>query len=123
VARWSRAQWPNLPLYLGGFSFGAAVALSVAAELALSGLVTVSPALKRVGAARLPDCPWLLVQGDKDEIVDAQEVLAWARALPTPPTLAVLAGVGHFFHSRLRELDEVVAEFFASHFVGDESVE
>jgi uncharacterized protein len=121
VARWSRTQWPDLPLYLGGFSFGAAVALSVAAELALSGLVTVAPAVKRVGAGfRLPECPWLLVQGDKDEIVDAQEVLAWARGLPTPPTLAVLAGVGHFFHSRLRELDKAVAEFFAPHFVGDE---
>ena len=122
VARWSRSQWPDLPLYLGGFSFGASVALAVAADLEPRGLVTVAPALSRIDADfRRPECPWLLVQGDSDDIVDPRAVLAWARALPAPPTLAVLAGVGHFFHSRLGELQEQVAAFFAPHFAGNAS--
>jgi alpha/beta superfamily hydrolase len=123
VARWSRTQWPDLPLYLGGFSFGAAVALSAAAELMPSGLVTVAPPPKRIGARfTQPTCPWLLVQGDKDDVVSSDEVLAWARALPRPPTLAVLADGGHFFHGRLRELAAAVAAFFAPQFARDESV-
>jgi alpha/beta superfamily hydrolase len=123
VARWSRTQWPDLPLYLGGFSFGAAVALSAAAELTPSGIVTVAPPPKRIGARFTPPtCPWLLVQGDKDDVVSSDEVLAWARALPRPPTLAVLADVGHFFHGRLRELAEEVAAFFAPQFTPDENV-
>ena len=84
------------------FPLARAVALAVAADLEPRGLVTVAPALSRIDADfRRPECPWLLVQGDSDDIVDSRAVLAWARALPAPPTLAVLAGVGHFFHSRL----------------------
>jgi alpha/beta superfamily hydrolase len=122
VARWSCAQWPNLRLYLGGFSFGGAVALAAAENLKPHGLVTVAPALSRIAADfRRPECPWLLVQGDEDDIVDSRAVIAWASALPAPPTLAVLVGVGHFFHGRLPELEEQVAAFFAPHFADNAS--
>ena len=48
VARWSCAQWPDLRLYLGGFSFGAAVALAACGEPEPRGLVTVAPALSEL---------------------------------------------------------------------------
>ena len=37
VIDWSRARWPGLRVYLGGFSFGAAMALGVAARAAPRG--------------------------------------------------------------------------------------
>lgn len=117
AARWCRERWPGLGLYLGGFSFGGAVALTAAAELGPNGLVTVAPAVARLPAdLALPRCPWLLVHGRADDVVPAPPVEAWAQSLPAPPKLVLLDGVGHFFHGRLRVLADVVTEFFAHDF-------
>jgi alpha/beta superfamily hydrolase len=117
TVRWARARWPGLPLYLSGFSFGAAVALGVAAAAEPRGLVTVAPPIGRLPwDFAAPRCPWLLVHGAADDVVPAAPVIAWARALPAPPELLVLDGVGHFFHGQLRALEEAVIRFFAADF-------
>jgi alpha/beta superfamily hydrolase len=76
-------------------------------------LISVAPPVSRPEAAELPTpaCPWLIVQGDADGIVDCREVAAFAaRSLP-PPRLRILPGVDHFFHGRLHELHDAVIEF------------
>jgi alpha/beta superfamily hydrolase len=60
---------------------------------------------------QVPRCPWLIVQGDNDELVNAQEVEAWAQSLEPRPELAVLSGVDHFFHGRLNDLRDVVVRW------------
>ena len=50
VVAWCRARWPDRRLYLGGFSFGAAVAAAIAARVAPAGLVTVAPPVDRLPA-------------------------------------------------------------------------
>ncbi|HEX7965622.1 MAG TPA: alpha/beta fold hydrolase [Gammaproteobacteria bacterium] len=111
---WLMARHPGLPLWLGGFSFGSYVALRAQSQRPVERLVTVAPAVERfdTAAIEVPQCPWLLVQGDADEVVSPQAVLAWARALVHPPKLAVMAGAGHFFHGRLNELRELVVNSF-----------
>jgi hypothetical protein len=117
VVRLACTEWPNRPLYLGGFSFGGAIALAVADSARPRGLVTVAPAIARLPSGYAPpDCRWLLVQGDCDDVIDPEEVLAWARALARPPEVAVLHGVGHFFHGQLAALQARVGEFFAADF-------
>jgi alpha/beta superfamily hydrolase len=59
----------------------------------------------------VPDCPWLIVQGAVDELVDPASVEQWAAALDPAPTVQMLPGVGHFFHGRLRELATLVVDF------------
>ena len=112
---WIAARHPGLPLWLGGFSFGAYVALRVQSERPLGRLVTVAPAVERFdrGSILEPTCPWLLVQGDADEVVAPQAVLEWANALARPPRIAVLPGAGHFFHGRLNDLREAVIQGFS----------
>jgi uncharacterized protein len=113
VVNWCRERWPNRPLYLGGFSFGAAVAASIAARVAPAGLVTVAPPLDRLRAGFVaPTCPWLLVHGEADDVVPPGPVLAWATALPSPPEIVLLPGVGHFFHGSLAALTEAVKHAF-----------
>ncbi len=112
VIRAAQERFSQSALWLGGFSFGGAVALKAAAQVRPERIVTVAPAIKRVDLSRIamPTVPWLLVQGDNDELVNAQEVQAWAQGLASPPTFALLAGVDHFFHGRLNDLrDTVVA--------------
>lgn len=113
---WLAAQHPGLPLWLGGFSFGAYVALRAQAERPVQRLVTVAPAVMRFATSPIvpPTAPWLLVQGDADDVVPPAEVLDWARSLPRPPKLAVLPGAGHFFHGRLNELRAAVEAAFRS---------
>lgn len=113
VVRWSRQRWPGLALYLGGFSFGAVVALMATSEAEPAGIVTVAPPVNRLAPEFLPPtCPWLLVQGAADEVVDADAVVAWAKSQRPSPELVVLDGVGHFFHGQLNPLAERVNAFF-----------
>jgi len=111
---WLSARRPGLPLWLGGFSFGSYVALRAQSRRPVQRLVTVAPAVERFDThdIQLPDYPWLLVQGDADDVVSPQAVLAWARSLAKPPRIVELSGAGHFFHGRLNELrDAVIAGF------------
>ena len=54
-----------MPLWLAGFSFGGAVAVRAAAEAQPRLLVTVAPAVTLINLSdiKVPDCPWLIVQG------------------------------------------------------------
>lgn len=113
---WLRAQRPGLPLWLGGFSFGAWIALRAAPAVRPDCLVTVAPPADRYDTAEIarPDCPWLLVQGEADEVVDAAAVLRWARRMMPPPHIVHLPGAGHFFDRRLHELAAAVREGMAA---------
>ena len=104
-------------LYLGGFSFGGAVAAAVAARVAPAGLVTVAPPVDKLPADFVaPSCPWLLVHGEADDVVPAGPVIEWCATLPAPPRLVLLPGVGHFFHGRLPALAQAVNDAFGADF-------
>lgn len=109
---YAQQRWASVPLLLGGFSFGGAVAIRAAAAASnVDALVTVAPAIRRIKVPThtLPKCPWLIVQGDRDELVDAEDVQAWAGALSVTPQIVVMRGVEHFFHGRLNDLREAVS--------------
>lgn len=111
VIDWVQAQWPQANVLLGGFSFGGAVAIRAASQRPVAALVTVAPAVDRVDVptAALPRCPWLVLQGEADEVVPALAVNQWLSTLSTMPELVMLPDVGHYFHGTLNRLkDEVV---------------
>jgi alpha/beta superfamily hydrolase len=109
VAHWGAARWPGRSVIVAGFSFGGYVALRLAGQIAADRLIAIAPAVLRFDpAASAPKCPFTIIQGDADDVVDPQAVLGWASALSPPPRLIVLPGVGHFFHGRLHELRDAV---------------
>lgn len=113
VLDWVRARRPHDALWLAGFSFGGAVALHAATRAAVAGLVTVAPAVNLYDVRWLPAprVPWLVVQGDADDVVSAQDVQAWVEHLDPRPALVLMPGVGHFFHQRLNDLRSAVIEW------------
>ncbi|HET9329096.1 MAG TPA: alpha/beta fold hydrolase [Steroidobacteraceae bacterium] len=115
VIGYARGRWPQAALWLGGFSFGGVVALRAAAAAHAQRLVLIAPGITKIDVTQAPPppCPWLLVQGDADEVVPAQTVLAWARGVTPAPTIRVLPGASHFFHGRIHELRDAVLEFMA----------
>lgn len=111
-----RRRWPAGPLWLAGFSFGAAMALRAIQQCHPFGLVTVAPPV--TGLEKLApgsEVYWLLVQGEADEVIDAQAVLAWAQSRQQPPQIRRMPGVGHFFHGQLPALREAVVAFVETH--------
>jgi alpha/beta superfamily hydrolase len=105
---WMRERYAGRGLWLGGFSFGGAVAIRAAVQASPRALVTVAPAVERIEgtSSLLPMCPWLILQGDQDDLVSATGTRAWVNSLAHPPELVELAGAEHFFHGRLTELRE-----------------
>ncbi len=99
-------RWPGERLLLAGFSFGSYIAASVAAQAqpswSLQGLLLVAPPVHNypLSSLSLPSPTWIL-QGDADELVDAQEVQAWASASAAVDHLDMVESCGHFFHGRL----------------------
>jgi alpha/beta superfamily hydrolase len=112
---WMRQQKAEGPLWLAGFSFGAAIAVRAAVARDVDGLISVAPAIYRF-AGNLdaqPDCPWLIIQGDEDELVEIDETVEWIDSLEPGPELLVMPGAEHFFHGRLHDLREAVMAFIA----------
>jgi alpha/beta superfamily hydrolase len=73
-------------------------------------MISVAPPVGRWDFSHLasPLCPWLVVQGEADEIVDPQAVYDWVAAQPEPPTLVRMPETSHFFHRRLMDLRGVI---------------
>lgn len=113
AVNWARERYPAGPVWLAGFSFGAAMAIRAASMMEIAGLVTVAPAASRFAGdlAVQPACPWLVIQGDQDELLDIGDTVAWLDGLEPGPELLVLPGAEHFFHGRLNELREAVSDF------------
>ena len=110
---WMRSRFPETVHWLAGFSFGAAIAVKAAVATEVDGLISVAPAISRFasGLDTQPKCPWLIVQGDQDELVDVDEMVSWVDGLEPGPELLIIPGGEHFFHGRLVELREAVVAF------------
>jgi hypothetical protein len=112
AAAWAAARWPGRSLILAGFSFGGYVALRLAQRREPRLLITVAPAVQRFDLAEggVPRCPWLVIQGDADDVVDPGAVATWVGRLEPKPRFLLLPGVGHFFHGRLGDLRVAVRD-------------
>ena len=111
VADFVQRRFPDTELWLAGFSFGAAVAVCAASRTACRQLISVAPPVVRMAdmlAGTRPHCPWLVIQGTRDEVVAAADVEAWVNSLVPPPELVLLPDVEHFFHGRLTLLRDTV---------------
>lgn len=106
IGAWLREVRLGDVLWLGGFSFGSYVALRATARLSPAQLILVAPPVGRLDFAEFaaPACPWLIVQGEDDEVVDPKAVFAWVQSLKPAPHLVRMPETGHFFHRRLMDL-------------------
>lgn len=106
VAAWVRDGSPDTALWLAGFSFGAYVSLRAAQELRPGMLISIAPPAGRWAFERIavPTMPWLVVQGEEDEIVDPQAVYDWLTQIGARAELVRMPETSHFFHRKLMDL-------------------
>ena len=112
AVEWALSERPGSRVVVSGFSFGAAVAASIADRVDAAALVTVALPFKRLPADFAPPrCPWLIVHGEEDEIVSLADVERWHAAEAPGARFVVLEDATHFFHGKLPELGEEVSAF------------
>jgi alpha/beta superfamily hydrolase len=106
VMGWIQDTYKHFDIALAGFSFGAYVVASAATRIPVTKLITVAPPVEHFPMQDLPpiSCPWILVQGERDDIVPAEAVLKWAEARAPRPVILRFPEAGHFFHGQLMEL-------------------
>lgn len=106
VIDWVQQVHIKNEIWLAGFSFGAFIAAKAATQIPVNKLVTVAPPVQHFPMQHLPPitCPWVLVQGELDDVVPPKEVFAWAEARNPRPTIIRFPQAGHFFHGQLSEL-------------------
>ena len=110
-------RFPNLPLVLGGFSFGSHMALKVGmsdpmvkALFAMGFPVSLISDLSFLGGISKPR---LFVQCDFDPFGPGDQMRALVAELQQPRSLVVVPGGDHLFTGRLDELDEALGNWIA----------
>ena len=115
-------HYPNLPVLLAGFSFGARVGLEVGTYdervRYLIGVGTpVSIEERDYDFSFLDDCrkPLLFVHGERDQFGDVATLRALAARVPAEARarVTVIPAAGHFFDDQLEDLRHTVAEWAA----------
>ena len=104
---------------LAGYSFGASVALSVAAEnKEVSLLVLVSPALSDSGWEQLEaySRPIFLISGEYDSVISPEMLQPYISNTPEFKQYEVIPGADHFWLGHEAEVADKVAEFFVAGF-------
>lgn len=106
VVQWVKTVAPTCDIWLAGFSFGSAISAHVATQIPVAQLVSIAPPVPRFDLLNLPPvtCPWIVVQGEADDVVMPEDVYAWVATRNPVPTFIRMPGAGHFFHGQLLEL-------------------
>lgn len=109
-----KQQYPDLPVALGGFSFGTFVQSQLQQRLIAEGapaerLVLVGSA---AGKWAMPEVPanTILIHGENDDTIPLADVLDWARPQDLP--VIVIPGADHFFHRKLQHIKNFVVEMW-----------
>lgn len=111
LGEWLVRVLPGCELWLAGFSFGSMVAARAARHLPARGLISIAPPIGKYpvfDALPPPPCPWLIVQGEDDDVVSPQQVYDFVLRSPDPPMLVRMPDTGHFFHRKLLDLRGVI---------------
>lgn len=106
VIKWAQQVCPQDEICLAGFSFGSYIAACAADIFPTKSLVCIAPPVERFDFAKLNhiSCPWIVVQGDQDDVVTPSEVYRWIDSLKLKPQLIRIPDASHFFHGKLLEL-------------------
>jgi uncharacterized protein len=101
------ARYPDLPLVLAGFSFGAYVQSVVSEQLRPAHLLLVGPA---VNMFRMGEAPphTIVIHGEQDEVAPTAIARQWAEEHGF--TFAVVPDTNHFFHRKLPELKQKILQ-------------
>jgi len=107
-------RYPGLPVILGGFSFGAYVALRVAViDDRVQAMIGLGVPARMFEGEHLEGShkPKLIIQGTKDELAPYALTAQWFEQVPAPKSLVTVQGADHFFQEYLDEIQAIIISF------------
>lgn len=110
VLNWLKQSYPEASYWLMGFSFGSYVAAKGATRWPCERLVSVAPPVHHYDypAKAQITCPWIVIQGDADEVVPSHDVYDWIEHANSSAHLIRFPEIGHFFHGHLIPLRDAL---------------
>ena len=113
VMQWVQENFKDISLSLAGFSFGGFVAANAASRMPVETLITVAPSAENFDFNQLGpiNCPWLIIQGEADEIIPPHYIYDFVATRKPTPTLIRLPNVTHFFHGHLTLLQTIIMDY------------
>ena len=112
--------WPGVDskrLGLAGYSFGTSVILgSAAVQKKAHAIALISPPLRAFPDTPLKKSktPTLIISGDRDKLVQSDELPPNLNAFAQPPQLQIVPGADHYWGGMERQLVGPVTDFFAA---------
>jgi len=108
-------RYPRAPLWAGGVSFGAWIALEIgAADPRVSLLLGIAPPVKRQNdewtSTLETNKPKFFIQGDLDDICPLKDLWAFYGQLREPRELVVIDGASHLFDGKTEEVGEALED-------------
>ncbi|KTD14620.1 alpha/beta superfamily transporter hydrolase [Legionella gratiana] len=119
LVRELQKEQPEKKLIFAGFSFGSYVVYRTAAQVDSNLLITVAPPVHHYNYREFNPAPfpWIIVQGDEDEVVPPDLVVDFAaQSHPEIPVIR-FADTSHFFHGKLIELKTKLIDCITSQVV------
>jgi len=107
-------RYPGLPVILGGFSFGAYIALRVAViDDRVQAMIGLAVPARMFEGDYLQGShkPKLIIQGTKDELAPYPLASQWFEQVPAPKSLVAVQGADHFFQGHLDEIQAIIVSF------------
>jgi hypothetical protein len=109
-------EYPEVELWLAGFSFGAGVMLRVAStDQRVRAFIAAGTPVSKHDFGELAGCARakLFIQGEHDEFGRVEDLQRLFAQLSPPKRLVIIRGTDHFFEGRLDELGRALEEFIA----------
>ncbi len=112
-----QGDYPDLPVILGGYSFGTYVQSLLCESIGRVGkpqprMVLVSTTAGIWATDAVP-ADTVLIHGDLDEMIPLSSLLDWAR--PQGLTVNVITGADHFYNRRLLPIRDIIMTQFRRH--------
>jgi len=116
---WLQLQCPDASTcWIGGFSFGSWISMQMLMRRPeIEGFISCSPPANMYDFSFLSPCPsaGLIVQGDKDDIVNEESVAKLANKLATQKGAKVdydmIPGADHYFRGHIEKLSETMDNY------------
>jgi len=112
-------QYPDQPLVICGFSFGARVGMEIGvSDARVNYLISIGTPVNKYDVSFLLNCrkPVLFVHGERDEFGDVHRLQALVQELQkqTEVQLRIIPGADHFFQGQLDLVKQAILDWVTS---------
>lgn len=109
---YAEKQYPGLPLYAAGYSFGAWIAMNAGATDPRVGVLLgiALPIQREMTAVITSEKPKFLIHGERDTLIPVKEMWRFYGKLSEPKELVVIDATDHLFDGKTREVGDAIID-------------